>query len=124
MVSSEQLVEEAFKVVKPKKLSEHACAASVGSALITRDGNMYRGVCIDTRCSLGFCAEHNAIGQMITNGEQDIVKIVAVNAQKQIYAPCGRCREFIYQVSPHNLETLVIMPDMKELLLKDLLPHI
>lgn len=123
MLSNEELIDAAFSVTKPKKLSDSVCAASVGAALITASGNLYTGVCIDSRCSLGFCAEHNAIGQMVTKGEQDIIKIVAVNAQKEIYAPCGRCRELIKQVSDRNLETIIIMPDGNEKRLQEILPE-
>lgn len=36
---------------------------------------IYTGVCIDTACTLGMCAERNAIANMITNGESKIVKL-------------------------------------------------
>lgn len=36
---------------------------------------IYTGVCIDTACTLGMCAERNAIANMITNGEGKIVKL-------------------------------------------------
>ena len=45
---------------------------------MTEQGNIYVGVCIDTACSLGMCAERNAIANMITNGERRIKKIAAV----------------------------------------------
>ena len=35
------------------------------AALITKAGNIYVGVCIDTDCTLGMCAERNAIANMI-----------------------------------------------------------
>jgi cytidine deaminase len=62
----------------------------VGSALVTDKGNIFVGVCVDTASSLGFCAEHNAIGNMVTHGDSKIISIVAVNRQGKILAPCGR----------------------------------
>ena len=40
--------------------------------------NIYVGVCIDTVCSLGMCAERNALANMITNGENSICKVLAI----------------------------------------------
>lgn len=36
-------------------------------------------VWIDTACSLGMCAERNAIANMITNGENAICRVIAVD---------------------------------------------
>lgn len=38
----------------------------------------YKGVCFDMPCSMGFCAEHEAIAAMITDGECKIKGIIAV----------------------------------------------
>lgn len=99
----------------------------VGSALVTEEGNIYTGVCIDTSSSMGFCAEHNAVGSMITAGEYKIEKIVAVWKDKKgdvyILSPCGRCREFTYRTNKENLETDVILAEDKVVKLKELLPY-
>lgn len=122
-VSDENLIQLAKETVHPRSLSKRVDVGSVASALVTRGGNSYVGVCIDTACSLGYCAEHNAIGSMITAGESAIDTIVAVNAEGAIYSPCGRCRELIYQVDDSNAETRVLLKDGKVMLLKDLLPE-
>lgn len=44
---------------------------------MTKAGNIYTGVCIDTASTLGMCGERNAIANMITNGESQIAKVVA-----------------------------------------------
>ncbi|MGB4102336.1 MAG: cytidine deaminase [Alphaproteobacteria bacterium] len=98
-------------------------AGSVGCALVTDQGNVYVGGCIDTSCGLGFCAECNAIGTMVTDGESRIITIVAVDRNQQIMAPCGKCREFIYQVNPDNLATRIMARDDKIMQLKELLPE-
>ena len=94
----EALVRAAEETLNPRALSDSAEAGSVAAALVTDRGNVYRGVCIDTPCSMGFCAEHAAIAAMVTAGESRIEKIVAVCADTGIVAPCGRCREFMYQI--------------------------
>jgi cytidine deaminase len=87
----------------------------VGCALATDAGNVFVGVCIDTGSGTGFCAEHSAIAAMVTAGESNIRTIVAVwkdaKGQTTILPPCGRCREFIRQVSETNLDTDVVLGD-------------
>ena len=56
----EALVRAAEETLNPRALSDSAEAGSVAAALVTDRGNVYRGVCIDTPCSMGFCAEHAA----------------------------------------------------------------
>lgn len=63
----ERLYDCAKKAVNPKKISEQICSGGVGAAVVSNKGNIYTGVCIDTDCSLGMCAERNAISTMITN---------------------------------------------------------
>ena len=109
--------------VNPRQLSEGCYVASVASALLTDKGNVYTGVCIDTSSSMGFCAEHAAIAQMITNEESRILKIVAVGREGKILPPCGRCREFIYQINNENIQTEVLVAENKVVMLDELLPY-
>ncbi|MFP4418494.1 MAG: cytidine deaminase, partial [Chitinispirillaceae bacterium] len=53
----------------PRRISAFIEAGAVSAAILTGENNVYTGVCIDTCCSLGMCAERNAIANMITNGE-------------------------------------------------------
>lgn len=99
----------------------------VGCALLTDSGNIYIGVCIETFAGMGFCAEQNAIGAMITAGEYRIEKIVAVwrNGQGTLFvgAPCGRCREFMRQVDEGNLDIAVVLGIERTVKLRELLPN-
>ena len=97
----------------------------VASALVTDAGNVYVGVCIDTTSGTGFCAEHAAIAAMVTAREYKIAKIVAVwrgEDQVHVVAPCGRCREFIHQIDPANVDTKVILGRQRTAPLRELLP--
>ena len=69
---------EARKVQKGRVISPFIEAGGVAAALLTKKGSIYVGVCIDTASTLGMCAERNAIANMITNGEHQIDKMVAV----------------------------------------------
>lgn len=119
----EALAKIAAQTVRPRQLTEDSSAGSVAAALVTDRGNVYTGVCIDTPCSMGFCAEHAAIAAMITAGESRIEKIVAVSDEAGIVAPCGRCREFMYQINHGNLETEILLRN-GVVTLEKLLPHI
>lgn len=110
-------------VVNPKRISEQMCSGGVGAAVVTKTGNIYTGVCIDTDCSLGMCAERNAISTMITNGEFDIEMVTAVNKKGQVLPPCGACREFMMQLK--NSSDIEVLVDNKGTVvkLKDLMPY-
>ena len=118
----QELYEKAKSVTNPRRLSEEAECGGVGAAILTDAGNVYLGVCIDTACSMGFCAEHSAIAAMITAGESKIVKLVAVSSSDGIVPPCGRCREFMFQINHDNLKCEILLKD-KKVTLEDLLPE-
>lgn len=119
----EELKKMASEKVHPRQIAKDCYVASVACALLTEKGTVFTGVCIDTPSSMGFCAEHSAIAQMITNEESRIIKIVAVGKNDKVYPPCGRCREFIYQINNNNLETEVMVDDHKIVKLTELLPY-
>lgn len=119
----EKLLEEAKKIAHKRVMNEYASCGHVGCALLTKKGNIYTGICIDSNCALGNCAEYAAIADMLKNNETEIDKIVAYAAKGTIYSPCGRCRELIRMVNTSNLETKVMVSDNKICKLKDLLPE-
>ena len=86
----EILLTEAKKLAKKRILNEYASCGHVGCALLTKSGNIYTGICIDSNCSLGNCAEYAAIAEMLKHNESEIDKIVAYAAKGKIYSPCGR----------------------------------
>ena len=119
----DELYQNANAVVKPRKLSEEEESGGVGAAQLTDSGNVYTGVCIDTACSMGFCAEHAAAAAMVTAGENRVLKMIAVGWDGRIMPPCGRCREFISQLHDDNLETEVMVSENRTLALSELLPY-
>ena len=119
----DELYSKAKAVINPRKLSEYASAGGVGAAILSESGNIYTGVCIDTACSMGFCAEHAAAATMITQGENRILKMIAVGSDGNVMPPCGRCREFISQLHGDNLKTEVMVEHGMVVTLKELLPY-
>src|SRR5512139_1536262 len=93
-ITNAELIEKARSVVHPQRIGDYL-VGDVGCALLTQQGNVYLGVCIDSGSGIGFCAEHSAIAAMVTAGEYRIKKIVAVWQDANdtyILSPCGRCR--------------------------------
>ena len=125
-ITNDELIDSAAAVIHSRKVGNRR-VGDVGCALITDQGNVYRGVCIDTGSGTGFCAEHSAIAAMVTAGELNINKIVAVwkdaSGVPLVLPPCGRCREFIRQISEDNLETDVVLAKDNVVKLKELLPY-
>ena len=68
----------------------------------------------DTCCTLGICAERNAIFNMITNGEQEISKVLAIMTDGRTGAPCGACRELMAQLMPEKYKGIEIMMDYRK----------
>lgn len=120
-----KLYDAAVKVQNNRVISPFIEAGSVAAAILTKKGNIYVGVCIDTASTLGMCAERNAIANMITNGESQIDKVVAVMPDGRVGAPCGACREYMMQLDKDSgdIEILLDLDTKKTLKLKDLIPH-
>jgi cytidine deaminase len=112
----------ALEVVGEFTCSSDCSAGSVAAALLAGSGTIHTGICLDTACSLGFCAEHSAIADMLKSRQRRIIAIVAVDAAGDIRPPCGRCRELIRQVDPENWDTTVIVGNDTMVKLGDLLP--
>lgn len=119
-----KLYNEARRVQKDRIVSPFIEAGGVAAALITKAGNIYVGVCIDTASTLGMCAERNAIANMITNGESQIDKIVAVMPDGKVGSPCGACREYMMQLDKDSgdIEILLNLETQKTIRLKELIP--
>ncbi len=120
-----ELIEKAKAVHGAREVSPFIDAGSVAAAILTADGNIYVGVSIDTSCSLGMCAERNAIANMITNGENEIERLVCLMRNGNLGLPCGACREYLMQLSRNsgNIEILIDEETEKALKLGDIIPE-
>lgn len=118
------LYDQAKSVQCERKLSPLMEVGSVGAAILTDKGNIYTGICIDTACGMGMCAERNAIANMLTNGESKITKVVAVMPDGSCGTPCGVCREFMMQLNKDsaNIEILLSLEPLQTVKLGEQLP--
>lgn len=111
----EQIWKEMYQAAKAvqngRRISDYVEAGGVAAAVLSSTGKIYTGVCVDTCCTLGVCAERNAIFSMITNGEQEIKKVLAIMPNGKSGAPCGACRELMVQLMPNNYQKIEILLD-------------
>ena len=120
------LHEEAMKVIRPRAVSRMMEAGGVAAAVESASGKIYVGVCVDTACTLGVCAERNAMFNMITNGENAIRRVIAIDRNGKAIPPCGACREFMAQLMPDDYRSVAVMLDYeteKVVTLGDLTPE-
>ncbi len=120
----EELYVKAKNVINPRDVSGMISAGGVGAAILTRNHNIYTGVCIDIASTLGMCGERNAIANMITNRENEITKLVCVDSRGNVGSPCGACREYLMQLDRNNPNIEILKNEKTEetVRLKDLIP--
>ncbi len=111
METWEKMFRAAKAVQNDRKISEYVEAGGVAAAVLSGSGKIYTGVCIDTCATLGICAERNAIFNMITNGEQEIKRVLAIMPDGKSGAPCGACRELMVQLMPDKYRDIEILMD-------------
>ena len=112
------------KATEERRLSRLTSAGEVSAAILTDQGNVYTGVCLDAPAGMGFCAEAAAIAAMITAGESRIVRLVAHGfGEDGACAPCGRCRALIDAIHDENHKCEVLLEDGSVTSIEELLPH-
>ena len=110
---NDALIRAAAERLKPHTTAEGRLFGDVAAAVVSGDGNVYYGICLDT-AGWGLCAERSAIAAMTTAGEYRISKVVAVwedpdNAALYVMPPCGICRDFMMRIDRDNLEADVVL---------------
>ena len=106
-----RMYEAAKAVQKPRQISDYMSCGEVSAAVLSRSGKIYTGICLDTCSGLGVCAERNAIFNMLTEGESEIDKVLAIMPDGRCGAPCGACRELIVQMMAGRYHDVEIMMD-------------
>lgn len=97
----------------------------VGACVLAKSGETYCG-CNFENSSFGLtiCAERNAVGTAVANGEKEIVAVAIYSPKRDKCYPCGACRQVLYEFrSSEGVD--VILKNGDELLvhkLDELLP--
>ena len=106
-----EMYDAAKAVLRERRISDYVTCGEVSAAILSKSGKIYTGVCVDTCSTLGICAERNAIFNMITNGESEIEKVLAIMPDGKNGAPCGACRELMVQLMPTTYKDVEILMD-------------
>ena len=106
-----KMYQAAKAVQNDRKVSEYIETGGVAAAVLSGSGKIYTGVCIDTCSTLGICAERNAIFNMVTCGEQEIKRVLAIMPDGKSGAPCGACRELMVQLMPEGYKDIEVLMD-------------
>ena len=106
-----EMYEAALAVQNARDVSPYLSCGQVSAAVLSGSGRIYTGVCVDTCSGLGVCAERNAIFSMITSGEEQISRVLAIMPDGKCGAPCGACRELIVQMMAGGYRDVEIMMD-------------
>src|SRR5436190_8688959 len=75
---------------------------AVGAAVLTESGKIFVGCNVENASyGLTMCAERNAIFQAVAAGklskEQKLKAVAIVTHAEELTAPCGACRQVIYE---------------------------
>ncbi len=126
-MENQELINIASSVIHAKELKD-GLVGDVGCALLAGNGKIYTGICVWVN-SNAYCAERVAIGKMITDDQEYVIKkIVATwkdeNGVVYVIPPCGHCRAAMHEIDKLNInETEVVLDTDKTVKLKDLLPY-
>ena len=110
----DELYKRAKEALNPIRLNDYVSCGEVSAAILSKKGNIYVGVCVDTCSSLGICAARNAIFNMISNRDYEIDKVLSILPDGSQGAPCGACRELMVQLMPGKYHDIEIMLDYEK----------
>jgi cytidine deaminase len=85
----------------------------VGVAALVDDGRLISGANVENASyGLALCAECSLVSALTMSGGGRLVAIVCVDAAGNFLAPCGRCRQLIFEHGGN--EALFMTPDGPE----------
>jgi len=81
----------------------------VGVAALVDDGRIISGCNVENASyGLGLCAECGLVSNLIATGGGRLVAIACVDGQGNHLAPCGRCRQLLFE---HGGSNAILMTD-------------
>jgi cytidine deaminase len=82
----------------------------VGVAALVDDGRIIQSCNVENASyGLGLCAECGLVSTLIQSGGGRLVAVVCVDANGEYLAPCGRCRQLLFEHGGNEL--LLMTPD-------------
>ena len=99
---------------------------AVGACVLTEHDKMYSGCNFENSSyGLTICAERNAVGSAIADGERRIKAIAIYSPNLELCHPCGACRQVLHEFRPSDSDMDVVLKRGEELVvikLEKLLP--
>lgn len=95
----DKLLEEAIDIAKANFCCDHS-GYTVGTALLTKDGKVYKGFNVENDGIQSICAERVAFVKALSEGNTEFKAIVIVGKHLnsdtfEKTVPCGCCRQFM-----------------------------
>jgi cytidine deaminase len=82
---------------------------SVGAAALVNDGRIVTGCNVENASyGLSLCAECGLVSELARGGGGKLVAFVCVDGLGAVIAPCGRCRQLLFEHAAHGM--LLEMP--------------
>lgn len=119
----DKLLIEKAKTYFGKREIKGGIVGHAGCALMSESGKIFTGSSLHLYCGIGFCGEHTAVSQMLSQTKDTHVKVIVSWGKSGIYPPCGRCRELLNLIDDRNLDTQVIISEDTKVSLRELLPY-
>jgi len=92
----------------------------VGVAALVDDGRIISGCNVENASyGLTLCAECGLVSQLISSGGGTLKAVVCVDGDGQFLAPCGRCRQLLFE---HGGSDCLLMTPEGPVRMSDLLP--
>ena len=84
----------------------------VGACLRAASGRLYAGCNVENAAyPVGQCAEAGAIGAMVAEGDHTIIEVVVLTERTELCAPCGRCRQQLFEFSTADTRVHLCGPE-------------
>jgi len=84
----------------------------VGACVRAASGRLYAGCNVENAAyPVGQCAEAGAIGAMVAEGDQMIVEVLVLTERAELCAPCGRCRQQLFEFSSADTRVYLCGPE-------------
>ena len=96
---------------KAKEVSKNAYAPyskfGVGACVLTSEGDTFCGCNFENSSyGLTICAERNAVGTAIANGQRKFKAIALYSPNEDNFLPCGACRQVLSEFQDGDMDVI------------------